>query len=84
MLISALSVMGIQGKNSTKLCYVDSGVENHLTNTSTSLDHVQLYDGQLVIQTTYDSSLPIIVVGDTSSIFTDVFLAPKLVMKSYF
>ncbi|RVX23477.1 hypothetical protein CK203_000109 [Vitis vinifera] len=43
MLISALSAMGFQGNNSTKLC-----------------------------------SLPIAAIGDASSKFTDVFLAPQL------
>ncbi|KAJ0042952.1 hypothetical protein Pint_17821 [Pistacia integerrima] len=46
MLISALSVMGFQGKNSTTLC-----------------------------------SLPIAAVGNASSTFTDVFLAPQLSMN---
>ena len=67
MLISTLSTIGIQCKNSTKLWYVDSGAENHMINTSIVLYHVQPYDGQL----------PITTVGDVSSTFTDVFLAHK-------
>ena len=78
ILISALSAMGFQGKNSTKLWYVDSGVSNHMTNTSTTLCHVRPYAGQSAIQTAYGSSLPITAVGDASSTFTNVFLAPQL------
>ncbi|RVW65270.1 Retrovirus-related Pol polyprotein from transposon TNT 1-94 [Vitis vinifera] len=49
MLISALSAMGFEGNNSTKLC-----------------------------------SLPIAAIGDASSKFIDVFLAPQLSNESYF
>ena len=41
MLISALSAMGFQGNNSTKLWYVDSGASNHMTNNATALCHVR-------------------------------------------
>ncbi|KAF5469242.1 hypothetical protein F2P56_013330 [Juglans regia] len=78
MLISALSAMGFQGKNNTKLWYVDSGASNHMTNTPTTLCHVRPYAGQSAIQTANGSSLPIDAVGDASSTFTDVFLAPQL------
>ena len=40
MLISALYVMGFQGKNSTTLWYVELGASNHMTNTPTTLSHV--------------------------------------------
>ncbi|KAG7983887.1 hypothetical protein I3843_04G129100 [Carya illinoinensis] len=49
MLISALSAMGFQGKNTTKLWYVDSGASNHMTNTPTALCHVWPYAGQSAI-----------------------------------
>ena len=49
-----------------------------MTNTSTALCHVHPYDDQSTIQTANGSSLPITVVGDVSSTFTNVFLAPKL------
>ncbi|RVW93889.1 hypothetical protein CK203_028238 [Vitis vinifera] len=78
MLISALSAMGFQGNNSTKLWYVDSGASNHMTNNPTALCHVRPYTGQSSIQTANGSSLPIAAIGDASSKFTDVFLAPQL------
>ena len=78
MLISALSTMGFQGNNSTKLWYVDSGASNHMTNNPTALCHVRPYAGQSSIQTANGSSLPIAAIGDASSKFTDVFLAPQL------
>ncbi|RVW92020.1 Retrovirus-related Pol polyprotein from transposon RE1 [Vitis vinifera] len=78
MLISALSAMGFQGNNSTKLWYVDSGASNHMTNNPTALCHVRPYAGQSSIQTANGSSLPIAAIGDASSKFTDVFLAPQL------
>ncbi|RVW64789.1 Retrovirus-related Pol polyprotein from transposon RE1 [Vitis vinifera] len=42
MLISALSAIGFQGNNSTKLWYVDSGASNHMTNNPTALCHDQV------------------------------------------
>ena len=78
MLISALSAMGFQGNNSTKLWYVDSGASNHMTNNPTALCHVRPYAGQSSIQTANGSSLPIVAIGDASSKFTDVFLTPQL------
>jgi hypothetical protein len=59
ILISALSAMGFQGNHSPQLWYVDSAASNHMTPTHTSLRHVRPYDGQSVIQTANDSSLPI-------------------------
>ena len=70
--------MGLQGNNSTKLWYVDSGASNHMTNNPTVLCHVRPYAGQSSIQTTNGSSLPIAAIGDASSKFTDVFLASHL------
>ncbi|RVW79104.1 Retrovirus-related Pol polyprotein from transposon RE1 [Vitis vinifera] len=78
ILISALSAMGFQGNNSTKLWYVDSGASNHMTNNPTALCHVRPYAGQSSIQTANGSSLPIAAIGDASSKFTNVFLAPQL------
>lgn len=78
MLVSALSAMGFQGNNSTTLWYVDSGASNHMTNTPTTLSHVQPYAGQSAIQTANGTSLPIVGIGNASSTFTDVFLAPQL------
>ncbi|RVW32960.1 Retrovirus-related Pol polyprotein from transposon RE1 [Vitis vinifera] len=78
MLISVLSAMGFQGNNSTKFWYVDSGASNHMTNNLTTLCHVRPYIGQSSIQTANGSSLPIAAIGDASSKFTDVFLAPQL------
>ncbi|KAJ0043106.1 hypothetical protein Pint_18823 [Pistacia integerrima] len=78
MLISALSAMGFQGKHSTTLWYVDSGASNHMTNTPANLSHVRPYAGQSAIQTANGNSLPIAAVGNASSTFTDVFLAPQL------
>ncbi|KAJ4716682.1 Retrovirus-related Pol polyprotein from transposon TNT 1-94 [Melia azedarach] len=78
MLILALSAMEFQGKNSTTLWYVNSRASNHMTNTPTTLSHFLPYDGQSAIQTANDNSLPITAVGNASSTFTDVFLAPQL------
>ena len=81
MLISVLSTMGFQGKNSTTLWYVDSGPSNHMMNTPTTLSHVRPYVGQYAIQTANGSSLPIATVGNASSTLTDVFLALQLSMN---
>ena len=70
--------MGFQGKNSTTLWYVDLGASNHMTNSPTTLSHVRLYASQSAIQTANGSSLPIAAIGNASSTFTDVFLAPQL------
>ena len=70
--------MGFQGNNSTKLWYMDSGASNHMTNNPTALCHVRPYTSQSSIQTANGSSLPIAAIGDASSKFTDVFLAPQL------
>nr|CAN62271.1 hypothetical protein VITISV_010713 [Vitis vinifera] len=78
MLISALSAMGLQGNNSTKLWYVDSGASNHMTNNPTALCHVRPYAGQSSIQTANGNSLPITAIDNASSKFTDVFLASHL------
>ena len=78
MLISALSAMGFQGNNSTKLWYVDSGASNHMTNNPTALCHVRPYAGQSSIQTANGNSLPIAAIDDASFKLTDVFLAPQL------
>ena len=78
MIISALSAMGFQGNNSTKLWYVDSGASNHMTNNPTALCHVRPYVGQSSIQTANGSSFPIAAIGNASSKFTNVFLAPQL------
>ncbi|XP_057978392.1 uncharacterized protein LOC131164883 [Malania oleifera] len=78
MLISTLSAMGLQGNNSTNIWYVNSGASSHMTNNPTTLCHVRPYASQSTIQTANDSSLPIAAVGDASSKFTNVFLAPQL------
>ncbi|RVX12056.1 hypothetical protein CK203_010779 [Vitis vinifera] len=49
-----------------------------MTNNPTALCHVRPYAGQSSIQTANGSSLPIAAIGDASSKFTDVFLAPQL------
>ncbi|RVW56412.1 hypothetical protein CK203_072473 [Vitis vinifera] len=72
---------GVQGNNSTKLWYVDSGASNHMTNNPTALCHVRPYAGQSSIQTANASSLPIAAISDAYSKFTDVFLAPQLSMN---
>ena len=43
-----------------------------------SLSNVRNYDGNLKINTTDDSSLPISAIGDLSSSLTDVFMSPDL------
>ncbi|KAL6340870.1 hypothetical protein AAG906_031980 [Vitis piasezkii] len=63
--------------NSTKLVH-GLGASNHMTNNSTALCHVRPYVDQSSIQTANGSSLPIAAIGDASSKFTDVFLAPQL------
>ena len=49
-----------------------------MTNTVLSLSNVRNYDGNLKINTTDGSSLPISVVGDLSSSLTDVFVSLDL------
>ncbi|RVW91971.1 hypothetical protein CK203_030228 [Vitis vinifera] len=81
MLISALSTMGFQGNNFTKLWCVDLGASNHMTNNPTALCHVRPYAGQSSIHTANGSSLLIAAIDDASSKYTDVFLAPQLSMN---
>ena len=81
MLISALSAMRFQGKNSTTPWYVDSGASNHMTNTPTTLSHVRPYASQSAIQTANSNFLPIAAFGNASSTFTDVVLTPQLSMN---
>ncbi|KAL6345513.1 hypothetical protein AAG906_017236 [Vitis piasezkii] len=71
-----LSVMGFQGNNSTKLVR-GLGASNHMTNNPTALCHVRPYTVNLPFR------LPMALfahnaIGDASSKFTDVFLAPQL------
>ena len=49
-----------------------------MTNTVLSLSNVINYDGNMKINTTDGSFLPINVVGDLSSSLTDVFVSPDL------
>ena len=49
-----------------------------MTNNPTALCYVRPYAGQSSIQIANGSSLPIAVIDDASSKFTDVFLAPQL------
>ena len=84
MLISALSRMEFQGKNSTTLLYVDLRASNHMTNTPTTLSHVRPYASQSAIQTANGNSLPIATIGNASSTFTDVFPYSSAFHESYF
>ena len=80
MIIFAFSAFGHLGNHtvSSKLWHFDSGASNHMKNTVLSLSNVINYDGNLKINTTDDSFLPISVVGDLSSSLTDVFVCPEL------
>ena len=49
-----------------------------MTNTVLFLSNVRNYDGNLKINITNGSSLPISAVGDLSSSLTDVFVSPNL------
>ena len=80
MILSTFTAFGFSGnhKVSSKPWYFDSGASNHMTNTVVSLSNIKNYDGNLKINTSNGSSLPISVVGDLSSSLTDVFMSPNL------
>ncbi|KAA8524263.1 hypothetical protein F0562_010686 [Nyssa sinensis] len=80
MIISVFSAFELLGNPQvfSKPWYFDSGASNHMTNTIVPLPNVRNYDGNLKINTTDGSSLPINAVGDLSSSLTDVFVSPAL------
>ena len=80
MILSALTAFRLSGnhKVSSKPWYFDSEASNHMTNTVIPLSNIRNYDGNMKINTTEGSSLPINVVGDLSSSLTDVFASPNL------
>ena len=80
MIIYVFSAFGLSGNHtvSSKPWYFDFGASNHMRNFVLSLSNVRNYDGNLKINTTDDSSLPISAIGDLSSSLTDVFMSPDL------
>jgi len=78
--ISALSAFGFSGnyKFPSKPWYLNSSASNHMTDTIASLSNVRNNDGNLKINTTDGSSLPISALGDLSPSLTDVFVSPDL------
>ncbi|KAJ9671254.1 hypothetical protein PVL29_027304 [Vitis rotundifolia] len=79
MIIYAFFAFGLSSNHtvSSKPWYFDSGASNHMTNIVHSLSNIRNYDGNLKINTTDGSSLPINVVGDLSSFLTNVFMSPN-------
>ena len=80
MIISALYVIRFSGNHKfpSKPWYLDFGASNHMTNIDVPLSNIKNYDGNLKINTTDGSSLPVIVIGDLSPSLTDVFVFPNL------
>ena len=80
MIIYVFSAFGLSGNHTvfSKPWYFDFGASNHMRNFVLSLSNVRNYDGNLKINTTDDSSLPISAIGDLSSSLTDVFMSPDL------
>ena len=80
MIIYVFSAFGLSGNHTvfSKPWYFDFGASNHMRNFVLSLSNVRNYDGNLKINTTDDSSLPISVVGDLSSSLTDVLMSLDL------
>ena len=80
MILSTFTAFGLSSnhKFSSKPWYFDSGASNHMTNTVVPLSNIRNYDGNMKINTTDGSSLPISAVGDISSSLTDVFVSPNL------
>ncbi|KAI9191666.1 hypothetical protein LWI28_011709 [Acer negundo] len=80
VIVSALSTLGFQGK--THLLpspwLIDSAASNHMTGSLITLHDVHKYDGEQHIQIVDDNTLPITVVGNLGSSFTDVFVSPAL------
>ncbi|RVX03762.1 Germanicol synthase [Vitis vinifera] len=77
-IIYVFSAFGLSSNHtiSSKPWYFESEASNHMKNTV--LSNVRNYDGNLKINTTDGSSLPISAVGDLSSSLTDVFVSPDL------
>ena len=80
MILYAFTAFGLSGnhKVSSKPWNFDYGASNHMTNTVVPLSNIINYDGNLKINATDGSSLPISVVGDLSSSLTDVFVSLDL------
>ena len=80
MILSAFTAFGLSGnhKVSYKPWYFDSGASNHMTNTVVPLSSIRNYNGNLKINTTDGSSLPLSAVGDLSSSLNDVFVSLDL------
>ena len=80
MIIYVFFPFGLSGNHmvSSKPWYFDSRASNHMTNNVLSLSNVINYDGNLKINTTDGSYLPINAVGDLSYSFTDVFVSLDL------
>jgi hypothetical protein len=64
--------------NITSLWLIDSATSNHMTDSPTTLHDVCKYDGKQHIQITDGCTLPITVVGNLGSSFTNVFVSPDL------
>jgi hypothetical protein len=80
MIIFSLSALGLQGKEYllTSLWLIDSTASNHMTDSLKALQDVHKYNGKQHIQITNGSTLPITVVGNIGSSFTNVFVSPDL------
>ena len=80
MIVSALSALGLQGKQFLlpSPWLIDSPASNHMTGSPTALQDVRKYDGEQHIQIADGSTLPITAVGNLGSSFTNVFVSPTL------
>ncbi|XP_068644816.1 uncharacterized protein [Aristolochia californica] len=83
MIISIFSTFGISGKQkiSTQPWYFDFGASNHMTNNVMSLSNVRKYNGNLHINTTDGSTLPISVFSDLSPSLADDQASGKVIVK---
>ncbi|TXG56684.1 hypothetical protein EZV62_017997 [Acer yangbiense] len=80
MIVSALSALGLQGKQYllSSPWLIDSAASNHMTGSPAALQDVRKYDGEQYIQITDGNTLPITAVGNLGSSFTNVFVSPAL------
>ncbi|KAF7140818.1 hypothetical protein RHSIM_Rhsim06G0128500 [Rhododendron simsii] len=81
MIQSALSAFCLKGKTtSSPVWYVDSGVSNHMTFSSTQLANIKPYVGNLQIQTANGEVVPIKAMGDIPHTLPlhNVFHTPRL------
>lgn len=82
MIMNAFSALGLSGNTNqlTSTLYLDSGMSNHMTFSSTNLSNLKKYDGNLRVHTADGGNVPISATSNVSYSLplNHVFLSPYL------